>query len=283
MSTVRPAITDPARVIASPSPSAPARHAQDAPGENTERLWSRDDVYSEALRTGDGPLFLRRTDGWLLPLEIERWCAAADATDLAVLHRCEGSVLDVGCGPGRLVSALATQGRRSLGIDVSEAAVARTRRFGGPALQRSVFEPLPAEGRWGTVLLIDGNIGIGGDPCALLHRVGQLLRPGGLLVAETAPADIDERVTVRIVPAPGVTRREERAGAGSHDTADLRKGSAFPWARLGTTALLRHAAHAGWLPCDQWTDGGRCFVSLRTRTNSSSAETPNSTAVISSQ
>lgn len=101
------------------------------------------DPYADALRDGRGPLFLRRTDGWLLPLEVERWCARADAADLSALRRCEGAVLDVGCGPGRLVAALALRGRTVLGIDVSEAAVAHTVRLGGQALRRSVFEPLP--------------------------------------------------------------------------------------------------------------------------------------------
>src|SRR3990170_4440480 len=79
--------------------------------------WSAD-PYADALRDGRGPLFLRRTDGWLLPLEVERWCARADAADLSALRRCEGAVLDVGCGPGRLVAALALRGRTVLGIDV---------------------------------------------------------------------------------------------------------------------------------------------------------------------
>ena len=30
-------------------------------------------------------------------------------------------------------------------------------------LHRSVFDRLPGTGRWGTVLLLDGNLGIGGD------------------------------------------------------------------------------------------------------------------------
>lgn len=156
------------------------------------------DAYADALRNGHGPLFLRRTDGWLLPLDVERWCAVADAADLSALSRCEGPVLDIGCGPGRLVAALAARGHRALGIDVSEAAVTRTLRLGGSALHRSVFEPLPGEGRWGTVLLVDGNVGIGGDPRRLLHRTTELLAPGGLLVAETAPQDIDERVLVQL-------------------------------------------------------------------------------------
>lgn len=244
--------------------------------------WSAD-PYTHALRTGRGPLFLRRADGWLLPLEVERWCAEADAADLELLRRCEGAVLDVGCGPGRLVAALtrsphghdgAAEDRRrtepfpaarsALGIDVSEAAVTRTIALGGHALRRSVFAPLPAEGRWGTALLIDGNIGIGGDPQALLARMSQLLAPGGLLIAETAPEpDIDERVQVHVTDARGA------------------QGSPFPWARLGTPALLRHANR--WRAVDQWTTGGRCFVALRSRSTSSTAEPPNSTAVTSSQ
>jgi hypothetical protein len=58
-----------------------------------------------------------------------------------------------------------------LGVDVSPAAVARAKGAGGAVLRRSVFDRLPAEGRWGTALLADGNIGIGGDPHALLRRV----------------------------------------------------------------------------------------------------------------
>ncbi|MEU0422426.1 methyltransferase domain-containing protein [Streptomyces canus] len=227
--------------------------------------WSAD-PYAQALRTGQGPLFLRRSDGWLLLLELERWCAAADAADLEVLRRCEGAVLDVGCGPGRLVAALGARGRRVLGIDVSEAAVARTVALGGQALRRSVFESVPGEGRWGTALLIDGNVGIGGDPQALLDRMAQLLAPGGLLIAETVTdPDVDERVQVRVTDARGAT------------------GDPFPWARLGSPALLRHAARTDWAPVDQWTAGGRSFVSLRRRTTKTTAEPPNSTAVTSSQ
>ncbi|MFF9028173.1 class I SAM-dependent methyltransferase [Streptomyces iakyrus] len=96
----------------------------------TALAWAAADPYDAALRTGRGPLFLRRTDGWLLPLEVERWCAGADPVDRDVLDRCEGAVLDVGCGPGRLVAELAARGRAALGIDVSEAAVEHTARLG---------------------------------------------------------------------------------------------------------------------------------------------------------
>ncbi|MEU6140200.1 class I SAM-dependent methyltransferase [Streptomyces sp. NPDC047081] len=243
-----------------------ATPTQTTPTPHPTPAWATADPYAAALRAGAGPLFLRRADGWLLPLDVERWCARADPVDGGVLDRCEGAVLDVGCGPGRLVVELAARGRTVLGVDVSAAAVEHTVRLGGQALRRSVFEALPGEGRWGTVLLMDGNIGIGGDPRELLARVRQLLTPGGLLIAETAPVDIDERAHVHLTDAFEAV------------------GAPFPWARLGTPALLRHAH--GWARAGQWTAGGRRFVALRTRSTrsaSNSAEAANSTAVISSQ
>ncbi|MFD5817259.1 class I SAM-dependent methyltransferase [Streptomyces sp. NPDC127038] len=265
-----------------------------APSGPATQAWG-DDPYADALGAGRGPLFLRRTDGWLLPLEVERWCARADAVDRQVLAHCEGAVLDVGCGPGRLVAELAARGRTALGIDVSEAAVAHTVRLGGQALHRSVFDPLPGEGRWDTALLVDGNIGIGGDPAALLRRTAELLGPGGLLIAETvAGADVDERVDVRIVRAAHGDGTEDSgtAGDGGGDQGASGDRAAFPWARVGTPALLRHAARAGWRTDAQWSAGGRCFVALRNgprrdsrrdRRTSSSADPANSAAVISSQ
>lgn len=162
-----------------------------------------------------------------------------------MLRRCRGTVLDIGCGPGRLVAALAADGIAALGVDVSAEAVRHTRDRGGSALCRSVFDHLPGEGRWDTALLVDGNVGIGGDPAALLGRVAQLVVPGGLLLAEAAPYEIDERMRVRVTDARGAA------------------GGDFPWARLGTNALLSCALPLGWRPAGRWTAAGRAFVALR--------------------
>lgn len=207
------------------------------------------DAYSAALRAGGGPLFLHRGDGPPIALDLERWCGAPDTADRTVLARCEGAVLDIGCGPGRLVSALAEEGVPVLGIDVSEAAVERTRLGGGPALQRSVFDPLPGEGRWNTALLMDGNIGIGGSPRALLARAAGLLAPDGVLMVETAPTDVDERLRVRV--------------AGGRDRAAARGAAQFDWARVGLRALFAHAGAAGWRPAKAWESCGRTFAALR--------------------
>ncbi|MGW4624950.1 class I SAM-dependent methyltransferase [Streptomyces rubiginosohelvolus] len=278
--------TVPSSDLAAPAPadSAESTDTGKSPAAPRAASWGAD-PYANALRTGRGPLFLRRSDGWLLPLDVERWCSDAGSADLSALHRCEGPVLDIGCGPGRLVAELTSLGHRALGIDVSEAAVARTRGLGGAALLRSVFDPLPGEGRWGTLLLLDGNIGIGGDPAALLARAADLLGVGGLLIAETAPVDVDERVRVRLDDGRGGP-----PGESSPATVCGAAAEPFPWARIGTPALLRHARAFGWRTADQWGAEGRTFVSLRrpvrersARTSSQSAESANSTPVISSQ
>jgi hypothetical protein len=76
------------------------------------------------------------------------------------------------------------RGVPALGVDQSATAVELARRAGAPALRRDVFEPLPGTGRWHTVLLADGNVGLGGDPWRILRRAGELLRRGGHCVAE---------------------------------------------------------------------------------------------------
>ena len=54
------------------------------------------------------------------------------------------------------------------------------------AMVADVFDDVPREGRWGTALLADGNVGISGDPVHLLRRVRQLLQPGGRAVVEVS-------------------------------------------------------------------------------------------------
>ncbi len=61
--------------------------------------------------------------------------------------------------------------------------MARAARRGGRST-RSVFDRVPGAGRWRTALLLDGNIGIGGDPAALLRRVAELLRRDGTVLCE---------------------------------------------------------------------------------------------------
>jgi len=149
------------------------------------------------------------------------------AGDQSVLDLCAGPTLDVGCGPGRMTELLAERGAIVLGIDVVPEAIWQTRDRGVAAILRDVFERVPAEGRWGTVLLADGNLGIGGDPVRLLQRLTQLLAPRGRVVADVAP------------PGTGLRRGEVRLTAGGLTSEP------FPWSVVGADAVAEVGTEAG--------------------------------------
>ena len=184
---------------------------------------------------------LEFASGERLRLPIERWHGRPDTFDGMLLDRCRGRTMDVGCGPGRLAGALTERGVAALGIDVSPLAVALTRRRGACALRADVFDRLPAEGRWRHVLLADGNVGIGGNPTALLARVRDLLAPGGSAVVELDP------------PGTGLRRHTARV-AGQHGT--------FPWARVAVDLAARLADSAGLVVSAAGGSDGRWFAEL---------------------
>ncbi len=160
-------------------------------------------------------------------LPVHLWSRTADDSDHTLLALCDGPTLDVGCGPGRLTEALATRGHIALGLDVVRTAVTMTRERGVPALRRDIFDRLPGEGRWHTVLLADGNIGIGGDPVRLLQRARTLLSPGGRVVVE--------------LDGPGAAVVSCWAALEASD----RRSRPFRWATLGVDDIASVAAAAG--------------------------------------
>lgn len=166
-------------------------------------------------------------DGQELRLGIRRWLEPASQDDDLLLSHCTGNTLDVGCGPGRLSAALGEYGVSALGIDVSAEAVELARRRGVTALRRDIFAAVPGQGRWPSVLLADGNIGIGGDPVALLRRIEAVLAPTGRAVVEVDP------------PGEGVRVRMIRL------EVDDMVSSWFPWARVAAESIRGLAEQAG--------------------------------------
>lgn len=144
-----------------------------------ERCWIRHD---------DGELRLLPTHRWLGSRSVAQAVARNEvldeAFDEAVAQMCSGPTIELGCGPGRLVARLVQRGIPALGIDRSAAAVRLAGRGGAPVMLGDVFEPLPGIGCWQTVLLVDGNVGLGGDPLRILGRASELLCRGGRCVAE---------------------------------------------------------------------------------------------------
>ncbi|MCT7658477.1 class I SAM-dependent methyltransferase [Mycobacterium deserti] len=146
-------------------------------------MWGN--LYDRAL---DGErCWVRRDDGELRALPVRRWLGGRHADgkfDQALIDLCSGPTIDLGCGPGRLVTELIRRGLPALGVDQSATAVGMAQRKGAPVLRRDVFGPLPGAGRWQTVLLADGNVGLGGDPLRVLARASELLGHGGRCLAE---------------------------------------------------------------------------------------------------
>jgi SAM-dependent methyltransferase len=191
--------------------------------------------------------WLRDQDGRVLDLPAHRWFGPADAAELRALDHAVGPALDIGCGPGRHLVALAERHVFSLGLDISSPFLDVARGRGVNVLQRSVFDRVPGTRRWRSALLFDGNIGIGGDPVALLARTADLLTDDGRIIVEVAPTDGDDDVLV------------VRAEAGE----DV--GPWFPWTTVGPNRLRSIAGTLDLGIKEAWDDAGRSFARLDLR------------------
>jgi SAM-dependent methyltransferase len=202
------------------------------------------ELYARALDRGAAGLICRDARGRVRRLPIERWLGAAGPVDERVLDRAVGPVLDVGCGPGRHVHALARRGVLALGVDVSPDAVRLAQRRGAAAIEGSIFDRVPGDGTWRSALLLDGNLGIGGHPTGLLRRVAELVAPGARVLVELAPPG---------TPGGSERLRLEIGGEVSQW---------FAWARVAAYAIDGPAAAAGLDVAERWSDGGRWFAAL---------------------
>ena len=226
-----------------PAADAPAPSRQPAAAE----LGPADVLSTWFASAADGdlrPRLLRLSDGRLVALPVARWAGPVTAADESMLERAQGPVLDVGCGPGRLTAALHARGVDVLGVELLPDVPVLARKAGAPLHVGDVFDPLPPAAGWRTVLLADGNVGIGGDVGRLLRRVRGLLAPGGAVLCELHP-DGDGA-------APGPVRLE---GLGT-------TSAWFPWALLGPAGVRPAAAAAELRVDEQWEQDGRPFAAL---------------------
>ena len=206
--------------------------------------------YERALTSGSTAMLRLREagdsgTGVTSLIDVARFTASADDVDLSILERGIGPVIDLGCGPGRMVRAAIDLGRRAIGIDVSASAVALARSEGLPVLQASLFDPLPGEGMWGQALLLDGNLGIGGDVASLLRRAVELVHDDGSVVVEAHP----------------VARHSRQFHAVLIDQ-DGGSSETFPWAEMGCDPLVDAVRDAGLTVRDQWSLEARTFVEI---------------------
>lgn len=212
-------------------------------------LPSATEVYELGLdegRSALGPVHLHAVgdDGSRRRLPIERWLRRAAEEEEELLQRASGPVLDIGCGAGRHLVALRRRGVEAVGVEISGRAAAIAREDGAAVIDGSIFD-LSEREAWSTALLLDGNIGIGGDPERLLAKVAELLAPGGSALVELEPPLAETRVLRLRLEGPS-------------EVSDW-----IPWAWVGADAIEPLAATVGLRMDDLWSTRQRWFASLR--------------------
>jgi len=210
-------------------------------------LRSANDLYERGLVDGRlAPVAYHAVgdDGTRRRLPFERWLRQASDEEERLLGLVAGPVLDIGCGPGRHLDALRRRGVGAVGVETSRRAVQIARARGGDVIEGSIFD-VPDRTGWGTALLLDGNIGIGGDPERLLSRVTALLCPHG-------------RALVELDPPSTQTRKLRLRLEGPDDLSDW-----IPWAWVGIDAIGPIAANAGLTLDAVWSSEHRWFAWLR--------------------
>jgi SAM-dependent methyltransferase len=105
-------------------------------------------------------------------------------------------VVELGCGPGVAVAALATQASRGLvvGVDHSQVMIRQARRRNRAAVRagrvRLIHAPVEslsiADGPFNAALAVN-TVAMWPDPATRLHELAQLLRPGGRIALVSQP------------------------------------------------------------------------------------------------
>ncbi len=125
----------------------------------------------------------------------------------------EGSrLLDAPCGFGRLSRPLAERGAIVLGLDQSETLLEFAEKQRGNLSterlryrQHDLRQPLP-DGDFDAAINVFSSLGYGTaeDDLAILRNLGSALRPGGLLLVETAHRDLN---IANLVRGAGMSQR----------------------------------------------------------------------------
>ena len=105
----------------------------------------------------------------------------------AVMSRAPKSVLDIGCGEGWLVRALATRGIRAIGIDVVPDLIDQAQRAGGGEFRVASYEAIGAGELDVRVDVAVANFSLIGKEAVdtLIRRIPTLLERGGACIVQT--------------------------------------------------------------------------------------------------
>jgi SAM-dependent methyltransferase len=112
-----------------------------------------------------------------------------------------GPVLDLGAGAGRTALYFQERGLPVTAVDASPGAVEVCRRRGVADVRLGDVNDPPPDRPWGAVLLLCGNLGLGGSfegSRSLLTRLAELVAPGAVLVGDSVTPAGSPQVELRI-------------------------------------------------------------------------------------
>lgn len=178
------------------------------------------------------------------------------------LYRClvqaaDGPVLEVGCGTGRVLPALASRGARVIGLDLAAAMLVRARaRLGGRTvdLVRGDARALPVRGPFRLIVIAADSFMHFASPAEqvrVLRQLAAVLAPSGRLVIDlTNPAvpgfieDDGQMVLAWTRPDPETGRPVTKWVARHVDPATQVQDVQFFYDALGPDATVRRT----WVP-----------------------------------
>jgi len=179
------------------------------------------------------------------------------------------SILDLGCGPGRIAGPLAALGHQVVGVDDGAGMVAAL----PPGVDGVVADARTVRlGRtFGAVLLASHLVNAPGDGPAFAATAAAHLAPGGLVVGETYPPGWDPAASVGRIRRLGDARIELVGAAveGDRLEAEVRYGvDGATWtqafsARLLDEGALRDLLHAAGLAFVRWLERPGWFLARR--------------------
>ncbi len=179
------------------------------------------------------------------------------------------SILDLGCGPGRIAGPLAALGHQVVGVDDGAGMVAAL----PPGVDGVVADARTVRlGRtFGAVLLASHLVNAPGDGPAFAATAAAHLAPGGLVVGETYPPGWDPAASVGRIQRLGDAQIELVGAAAEGDRleAEVRYGvDGATWTQAFSARLLDEAAlhdllHAAGLAFVRWLERPGWFLARR--------------------
>jgi len=184
------------------------------------------EVVQPVLEVDDGTVVPAMHPEWFFR-DFDRW----DWWDREMLSTVEtGPVLDLGAGAGRAALYLQGRGLAVAAIESSPGAVEVCRRRGALDVRVGDLNEPPSDERWGTILLLCGNLGLGGSWVGnrqLLRRLAASAAPGALLIGDSVNFEGRAEIGLRIRYRELVTPWWRQRNVAAHEIGDLVAGTGW--------------------------------------------------------